>query len=237
MPDLPFTDAASKAFLLEIDRIRLEAVKLFSRLKDNLTAEQLQAIIASPRMEILVMEELGFNKNIDKLMLNYNKILLGTTQFAPINEITLRALKAVKRAEWVAVAKFEIGAIQNEIFNASITGQWNQKTIMNNLMTGVQSNLSEGQINTLIDTSLSTYERNVTTAMMNEMPDDTLYDYVGPLDGKTREICLEMIGAGPLTKDEIISRFGASVLHVGGGFNCRHRWAISTMTKAERDGI
>ena len=227
MPDLPFTDAASKAFLLEIDRIRLEAVKLFSRLKDNLTAEQLQAIIASPRMEILVMEELGFNKNIDKLMLNYNKILLGTTQFAPINEITLRALKAVKRAEWVAVAKFEIGAIQNEIFNASITGQWNQKAIINNLMTGVQSNLSEGQINTLIDTSLSTFERGVKTSMMNEMPDDTLYVYVGPQDAKTRDICNEQIGAGELTRDEIIGRFGPSVLHVGGGFNCRHSWDLA----------
>ncbi len=228
MPDLPFTDAASKAFLVEIDRIRLEAVKLFSRLKDTLTAEQLQTLLASPRMEIYVMETLGFNKNIDKLMLNYDKILLGTTQFATINEFTLRALKVVKRAEWVALAKFEIGAIQNEIFNASITGQWNQKTIINNLMTGVQSNLSEGQIETLINTSLSTYERNVTTAMMNEMPDDQLYIYVGPQDGKTRDICNEMLGAGPLTKAEIIARFGASVLHVGGGFNCRHGWVLYT---------
>ncbi len=227
MPDLPFSDAASKAFLLEIDRIRLEAVKLFSRLKDRLTAEQLQRLLASPQMEILVMERLGFNKNIDALMLNYDKVLLGTTQFAPINEITLRALKNVKRAEWVAVAKFEIGAIQNEIFNASITGQWNQKTIMNNLMTGVQSNLSEGQINTLIDTSLSTFERNVKTSMMNEMPDDTLYVYVGPLDEKTRDICNEMIGAGELTRDQIINGFGPGVLQVGGGFNCRHSWDLS----------
>ncbi len=227
MPDLPFTDAASKAFLVEIDRIRLEAVKLFSRLKDRLTAEQLQTLLASPRMEIIVMETLGFNKNIDKLMLNYDKILLGTTQFATINEFTLRALKAVKRAEWVVLAKFEIGAIQNEIFNASITGQWNQKTIINNLMTGVQSNLSEGQIETLINTSLSTYERNVKTAMMNEMPEDTLYVYVGPQDEKTRDICNEMLGAGELTRDDIIGSFGASVLQSGGGFNCRHSWDLS----------
>ena len=225
MPDLPFTDAASKAFLIEIDRIRSEAVKLFSRLKDRLTAEQLQTLLSSPQMESLVMERLGFNKNIDKLMLNYDKILLGTTQFAPINEFTLKALKAVKRAEWVAVAKFEIGAIQNEIFNASITGQWNQKTIINNLMTGVQSNLSKGQINTLIDTSLSTFERNIKTSMMNEMPDDQLYIYVGPQDEKTRDICNEMLGAGPLTKAEIMARFPGS-LNSGGGFNCRHSWEI-----------
>ncbi len=215
--------------------MRLKAVQFFIRLKDTLTADQLRTAIAT-RMESFVMNELNFNGDIDKLMLAYDKILKGTVKFAEISNVTLKALKAVKRAEWVAVAKFDIGAIQNEIFNASITGQWNQKAIMNNLVTGVQSNLSEAQINTLIDTSLGTFERNVTTAMMKELPEDQLYDYIGPLDEKTRDICNEMIGAGPLTLDEIISRFGAEVLQVGGGFRCRHKWGLSTMTKAERDG-
>ncbi len=218
MPHLPFIDSTQKEFIVALDRMRLKAVQSFIRLKDKLTADQLRTAIAVD-MESFVMNDLNFKGDIDKLMLAYDKILLGTPKFAEVSEVTLRALKAVKRAEWVAVAKFEIGAIQNEIFNASITGQWNQKAIMNNLVTGVQSNLSEGQINTLIDTSLSTFERNVTTSMMNELPDDQLYVYVGPLDGKTREICLEMIGAGPLTLDEITSRFGAEVLQVGGGFN------------------
>ena len=206
--------------------MRLKAVQSFIRLKDTLTADQLRTAIATG-MESFVMNELNFNGDIDKLMLAYDKILLGTPKFAEVSEVTLRALKAVKRAEWVAVAKFEIGAIQNEIFNASITGQWNQKAIMNNLVTGVQSNLSSKQIETLIDTSLSTFERNVTTEMMNEMPDDTLYVYAGPLDGKTRDICVSQIEAGELTKDEIIQFFGPNVLHVGGGFNCRHRWDLS----------
>ena len=205
--------------------MRARAVQFFIRLKDTLTADQLRTAIATG-MESFVMNELNFNGDIDKLMLAYDKILLGTPKFAEVSEVTLRALKNVKRAEWVALAKFEIGAIQNEIFNASITGQWNQKAIINNLMTGVQSNLSEGQINTLIDTSLSTYERNVRTSMMNEMPENTLYVYVGPQDEKTRDICNEMIGAGELTRDEINSSYPGA-LNNGGGFNCRHSWDLS----------
>ncbi len=226
MPHLPFIDSTQKEFIVALDRMRLKAVQFFVRLKDTLTADQLRTAIATG-MESFVMNELNFSGDIDKLMLAYDKILLGTPKFAAVSEVTLRALKAVKRAEWVAVAKFEIGAIQNEIFNASITGVWNQKTIMNNLVTGVQSNLSEAQINTLIDTSLSTYERGVKAAMMDEMPDDTLYVYVGPLDEKTRDICNEQIGAGELTKDQIIANFGAEVLVVGGGFNCRHSWDLA----------
>ncbi len=216
MPHLPLIDSTQKEFIVALDRMRLKAVQSFVRLKDTLTADQLRTVIAT-QMESFVMNELNFNGDIDKLMLAYDKILLGTPKFAEVSEVTLRALKAVKRAEWVALAKFEIGAIQNEIFNASITGQWNQKTIMNNLVTGVQSNLSEGQINTLIDTSLSTFERGVKTAMMDELPEDQLYVYVGPLDEKTRDICNEQIGAGELTKDQIIANFGAEVLVVGGG--------------------
>ncbi len=237
MPHLPFIDSTQKKFIIALDRMRLKAVQFFVRLKDTLTADQLRTAIATG-MESFVMNELNFSGDIDKLMLAYDKILLGAPKFAAVSEVTLRALKAVKRAEWVAVAKFEIGAIQNEIFNASITGVWNQKTIMNNLVTGVQSNLSEAQINTLIDTSLSTYERGVKTAMMDEMPDDTLYVYVGPQDEKTRDICNEMLGAEELTRDEIIARFGSEVLVVGGGFNCRHLWDLAeTPGQSERFGI
>jgi len=224
MPD--YIDRTQKDFIVALDRMRLKAVQAFAKLKDKLTADELRAVVAG-KMDDFVMNELNFKGDIDKLMLAYDKVLLGTPKFAEVSEVTLRALKQVKRAEWVALAKFEIGAIQNEIFNASLTNQWNQKAIMNNLITGVHSNLSEGQINTLIETSLSTYERNVTTAMMEEMPKDTLYYYAGPLDEKTRDICNTMIGAGELTEAEIISQFGADVLQSGGGFNCRHKWSLS----------
>ena len=216
-------DKTSKEFIQAVDMIRRRAVSLFINLKDKLTPVQLQQLI-STEIEQIIMNELGFIKEIDKLMLSYPEVLKDIEQFANVNEKTLQSLFKVNQAEWVATANLEISAIQKEIFNASLTNQWNQKQIIANLKNGVHSSLSEGQINTLVDTSLSTFERNVTTAMMEELPKDTKYYYAGPLDDKTRDICNEMIGVGELTKDEIISNFGSVVLDVGGGFNCRHGW-------------
>ena len=59
---------------------------------------------------------------------------------------------------------------------------------------------------------------------MDEAPDDQLYQYVGPIDEKTRDVCLEMGMSEPITMNEIIASYGEGVLYEGGGFNCRHSW-------------
>lgn len=223
-------DRAAKDFQVALERMRLETVKRFIMFKDSVSAETLRQFI-SEGMENFVMNTLNFKGDINKLMVAYDDALKGISSFPTVNESTLeptlRALRNINTASWITQSNIEIGAIQKEIFNASLTNQWNQKTIINNLQTGIHGNLSEGQLNTLIDTSLSVYERDVTSAMMAEMPEDTLYIYSGPLDEKTREICVQQIGAGELTESQIISTFGSDVLQVGGGFNCRHRWDLA----------
>ena len=59
---------------------------------------------------------------------------------------------------------------------------------------------------------------------MEEAPTNTLYQYVGPIDGRTRDICLKMGGEQPITMSEIEKAYGRSVLTYGGGYNCRHAW-------------
>ena len=73
--------------------------------------------------------------------------------------------------------------------------------------------------------------------MIDRLPTDTKLRYSGPIDDRTRDVCLDMWGAGNLTKEQIESRFGASVFVSAGGYNCRHRWipvAASTKTKDVR---
>lgn len=224
MPEL--SDRAAKDFIIALDRMRADVVKRFIALKDTVSAEELRQIIVA-ETRAFVFNNPKFNASFDKLIEIYGESLDNIKSFASVSEGTLQALVDIEQAGFVAEFNVEISAIQKEILNASLTNQWNQKTIINNLQTGVHGNLSEGQINTLVDTSLSVYERNVTTSMMNEMPDDTLYIYVGPADEKTRDICNEMLGVGPLTKAEIIARFGPEVLSIGGGFNCRHLWTLA----------
>ena len=52
------------------------------------------------------------------------------------------------------------------------------------------------------------------------------YTYIGPVDEKTRDICVEMAAAGPLYMYQIEQRGWVDSLDTGGGFNCRHNWEI-----------
>ena len=72
---------------------------------------------------------------------------------------------------------------------------------------------------TLINTSLNTYSRTVTNEMMKVAPKNTKYVYVGPIDDRTRDECLDMASVGELTESQIISQFGEAPLTDGGGFN------------------
>ena len=221
-----FKETAANDFIIALNKVRKKAVAEIARLRNSLSAEELQVIITT-KLESFILNDLGLQNDIDTLMGAYKESLKGMTAFAKPNKVTLNALFRADRTEWLNVAKLEISSIQKELFNASMTGEWDNKAILDRLFKGQQGSLSKPQINTLVDTALSDYERNVTTSMMNEMPDDTLYVYAGPLDDKTMDICAAMIHAGELTESEIISNFGSEVLEIGGGFNCRHRWTLS----------
>ena len=89
----------------------------------------------------------------------------------------------------------------------------------------IDSSISRHQMETVINTSLNTYSRMATNQMMETAPDDTLYNYIGPADGRTRPFCLKMISEGRITEAEINNLTGGRTsLKDGGGFNCRHQW-------------
>ena len=110
--------------------------------------------------------------------------------------------------------------IQQQLVLGYISGL-SEAQVLQNI---TDATLSNHQIRTLIDTTLFNYSRTVTYMQMQEEPDDTLYQYIGPVDEKTRDICLRMGSTQPLTQKEIIKNFGNQVLVYAGGYNCRHKW-------------
>ena len=94
----------------------------------------------------------------------------------------------------------------------------------------INSSISNAQIQTLVNTTLNTYSRQVTNQMMKNAPATTKYVYVGPVDDRTRDECLEMAAEGELTEAQIIGNgWGESLVSGGGtGFNCRHKWEIAS---------
>ena len=119
--------------------------------------------------------------------------------------------------------------IQQQLVLGYISGLTEAQVLQNI----TDATLSDHQIRTLVDTTLFNYSRTVTYMQMQEEPDDTLYQYIGPIDEKTRDICLQMANAGPITEKEITSTFGEKVLVDGGGFNCRHKWEIASSEGVE----
>ena len=92
----------------------------------------------------------------------------------------------------------------------------------------INSSISNAQIQTLVNTTLNTYSRQVTNQMMKNAPATTKYVYVGPVDNRTRIECLDYASAGEITEAEIIGNGWTASLIDGGGFNCRHKWEIAS---------
>lgn len=84
---------------------------------------------------------------------------------------------------------------------------------------------TEPHIQTLYDTSVSIYGRQVEALQAGDDP-ETPFAYMGPADGKTREFCLDHVGK-VYTRAQIDALDNGQIDNVfltGGGYNCRHNW-------------
>jgi len=219
-------DQAAVEFGKAIDKMRIEVLKRFEQFKD-LPQDQLLFLISSD-MRNYAMNTIGFKGDIEGLMGRYEDLLSGTDMIQPLSSMTLQAFHNFETAKWLDKSKIELGALEKELFTASSNGIWNKSKIIKRLESGVHGALTPKQINTEVTTAMSTYNRSIGYSMMNKMPAETKYVYTGPLDGKTRDYGLELMGYGALTLAEIESTAPESLTD-GCGFNCRgHHWALIT---------
>ena len=103
---------------------------------------------------------------------------------------------------------------------------------------GVANNLSKNEIKALmtsmigsnrpdavITTMLATYEQSVIATMAEDLPENTLWEYIGPRDEKNRAVCRQYLNQSPLTKNEITSIKSDGFIFRG-GWRCRHQWGV-----------
>ncbi len=155
----------------------------------------------------------------------HRKVLESTIGFAQIEAGTLSSFIALNQSVLDnAVINTVAAHIRNEVAKGMLAGL-SPQAIADSV---ASASVSTKQIETLINTSLSTYGRMVTNQMMKVAPSNTKYVYIGPLDDRTRDECLEYAGAGAITEAQIISNGWEASLSDGGGFNCRHKWEIAS---------
>ena len=137
-----------------------------------------------------------------------------------MTEEELQQLIAINMGVWDSYMVYLSAQMQQQLVQGVYAGLTPDQIVENILSSG----LSEGQLETLVTTALNNYSRMVTTSMMKDAPKDTKYIYIGPLDGKTRDACVQQMSVGSVTYSEIVKKFGSDVLVYGGGYNCRHKW-------------
>ena len=160
--------------------------------------------------------------------------LVSKEMFAEITEDTLQVL-LTQSEQYLAG---QITAMGSTIKQEVVSGIINKNTVSEIVESlGKKGYGADVGMKRIVSDGMNNYSRAVSRMMMDEAEDNTKYIYIGPADERTRDFCLDMWGAGNLTREQITSRFGASVFVSAGGYNCRHRWipvAASTKTKDVR---
>jgi hypothetical protein len=156
--------------------------------------------------------------------------LSALTQVSPLSGPIIQSYIDIEGASFLANLGKLGDTVKNEVAKGILTGAGRSEIAR--AITG--STLSPAQLETLVNTALSTFSRTIDVAMQNQLPPETKLVYIGPLDEKTRTICIEMISAGALTRDEVDSQFPGARSD-GGGFNCRHRWISQAATNINQE--
>ena len=199
-------------------------------LKGNMTAEDFIGFIENLDIKQLVLLK---SKNAINIFGESHSVMLQSIQgFADLTEGTLQSLVNYNTESLLSQLDNMAQIIKKEVINGIVSGVGREGIL--EAVRG-QGALSSGQLKTLIDTAMNEYGRSVTKLMMDKMPEETEYQYIGALDNKTRPECLRMMEAGNLTKAEIVSRFGSDVFTSGGGYNCRHKWEYALQDKFDHD--
>ena len=142
----------------------------------------------------------------------------------PINEETLLSFVGTNTSVLDEIMGSDANEIKSLLSTGAISGMKDSE-ILGQLS---KVTTSKHAAKAMMNTKLNTLSRVATNTMMKDAPADTKYVYVGVIDDRTRDDCLDMASAGALTEEQIISQFGAAPLVDGGGINCRHKWEIAS---------
>ena len=225
MPDLK--DKAAKEFAIAVQRVQEELVTQILDLRNQgFTRQEILLVLQSLDMEDMILTRLNLSADIDNLMLTYQGGLSNMEMTGAVSNEALTALLRMDQANFISQAETMGNLVRTEAARGILAGA-SEASIAEGILKGSGGVLRADQAQTLANTALNTFERNVTMEMAEFDPENATYVYQGPVDDRTRDICLDMASAGALTRAEIESSFAGS-FGDGGGFNCRHRWARET---------
>tara|TARA_B100000214_G_C23900086_1_gene596051 strand:- start:149 stop:847 length:699 start_codon:yes stop_codon:yes gene_type:complete len=180
------------------------------------------------------LTKLGFPALLEKVKGSYDKQLVKSFDLLTAAQRTKQTVTAVTAIEILSILDLSTissgvtryaNELKTSMFRGLLTGA-SSKSIMDGLTEtyGVGKALSSKQQVALLNDSFARFARTTTAKLFEDVPEQK-FEYVGPNDEVTRDVCqatLEMQGKG-MTIAEIEAEAPVSFAD-GGGFNCRHEW-------------
>lgn len=201
-------ESAQDAFIAEIESLE----------EEGLSAEEILAIIASVNMAVYLLEDLGMSSAVGLVDADILRILDTLPSFGTITETQLQAFKNIANNSVLSYTQ-SLGDDLRRIMSQGIVNS-SSKDEIRDIMRRVSK---DRRIDVVINESLRAFEQSVIAEMARDLPVNTLFSYVGPLDEKTRPLCRHILARSPLTRNQIDSIFPGAFLDRG-GYNCRHLW-------------
>ena len=191
-------------------------VRLYGKLKDKSRAQVIREM-ADVDMDVLIQKEFGIGGELEKIAAGYISELKAIEAFAPVEESVLQALIKMDLDVFRGKIRDASSIIRKQVIEA-VVGDLTETEFRNILTrTGFQPHQAEAMVND----SLRQFSRNVTSEMAVQMPVDTLWVWLGPIDDRTSDECLDLISAGPMTRAEFDSLLPGAFTQ-GTHYNCRH---------------
>jgi len=232
-----------------IDMFSQRIEKAFGKIRDELgdiveqlaasgtSAEQIVQALASPDLRA----DLGFGReSLSELFERTATQVLAAAPALGASTITpemIEALTTIAEQSFLAHADRYWTTLQKELTSSVISGS---TTGLRKTLQGIEG-LQAHQVEAAFNTTLNTYSSSVGAEVARNDPPSAKYTYEGPMDDRTRDECLAMGAAGPLTRDEIERNWPGAFIDRG-GYNCRHQWvpvaaAADTNTKGAKHRI
>ena len=192
---------------------------LYGKLQDSgASRERIIRELTDIDIEHLVMIEFKLNGELEAVMTGYLQELKKMDAFADISEDVIRSLMTTD-SFLVKSKLIEAGNTIKSTMVQSVIGGLSEEAFALRLeRIGFQPH----QANALVNENLRRFSRSVTNEMANNSPTDTLYIWEGPVDDRTSDECLQLMGLGPMTQAEFESVFPGAFIN-GTHFNCRHQ--------------
>ena len=180
------------------------------------------------------LTKLGFPALLEKVKGSYDKQVVKSFDLLTATQKTKQTVTAITAIEILSILDLSTissgvtryaNELKTAMFRGLLTGS-SSKSIMEGLTAtyGVGKALSSKQQVALLNDSFARFARTTTAKLFEDVPEQK-FQYIGPNDEVTRDVCqatLDMQGEG-MTIAEIEAEAPVSFAD-GGGFNCRHEW-------------